>query len=233
MTPLEVLQEVVDHAVVKVLSSQVGVSGSGLDLKDSLLNGQKRNIEGSSTKIENQDILLLSLLIETVGDGSSGGLVNDTQHVESSDGTGVFGGLTLRIVEVSRNGDDGVLDLLAQVCLGNLTHLREDHGADLLGLELLGLALVLHLDDRSSAGAGGDLERPVLHIGLNAGIRELAANETLSIEDGVGGIHGSLRLGSVSNKTLGLSEGNIGRGGPVSLIVGNNFHTVVLPDAYA
>mmetsp|Transcript_12613 Transcript_12613/g.18091 ORF Transcript_12613/g.18091 Transcript_12613/m.18091 type:complete len:277 (+) Transcript_12613:1288-2118(+) len=232
MTPLEVLQEVVDHAVVKVLSSQVGISSSGLDLKDSLLNGQKRHIKSSSTKIENQDILLLALLIKTVGNGSSGGLVNDTQHIESSDGTGVLGGLTLRVVKVGRNGDNGVLDLLAQICLGNLTHLGEDHGTDLLSLELLGLTLVLNLDNRCSAGAGGDLERPVLHVSLNSGVRKLAANETLGIEDGVGSVHGSLGFGGISNKTLGLGECYIGRGCPVSLIVGDDFHTVVLPDAY-
>src|SRR5210317_796513 len=179
MTPLEVLQEVVHHAVVKVLSSQVGVSGGGLDLKDALLNSQERHIEGSTTKVENQHILLLSLLIKTVGNGSSGGLIDNTQDVETRDGSRVLGGLTLRIVEVGGNSHDSVLHLLAQICLGNLTHLGEDHGADLLGLELLGLTLVFHIDDRSAAGAGGDTEGPVLHVRLHAGIRKLTPDETL------------------------------------------------------
>mmetsp|Transcript_34683 Transcript_34683/g.46519 ORF Transcript_34683/g.46519 Transcript_34683/m.46519 type:complete len:123 (+) Transcript_34683:1048-1416(+) len=39
VTTLEVLQEVVNHAVVEILSTQVGVSSSSLDLENTLLNG--------------------------------------------------------------------------------------------------------------------------------------------------------------------------------------------------
>jgi len=44
------------------------------------------------------------------------------------------------------------------------------------------------------------------------------------------GVHGSLVLGRVSDETLRFSEGDIGRGGSVSLVVGDDFNTVVLPD---
>ena len=40
------------------------------------------------------------LLVETVSDGGGGGLVDDTQNVKTGDGTGVFGGLALGIVEI-------------------------------------------------------------------------------------------------------------------------------------
>jgi hypothetical protein len=36
---------VVDESVVEVLTTQVGVTGSGLDLEDTLLNGEERDIE--------------------------------------------------------------------------------------------------------------------------------------------------------------------------------------------
>ena len=49
-----------DEAVVKVLSSQVGVSGGGLDLKHALIDGENRDIEGSTTQIEDEDVLLAS-----------------------------------------------------------------------------------------------------------------------------------------------------------------------------
>ncbi|TVU19701.1 hypothetical protein EJB05_35868, partial [Eragrostis curvula] len=39
--PLELLDEVVHHAVVEVLTTEVSVTGSGLDLEDALLDGQQ------------------------------------------------------------------------------------------------------------------------------------------------------------------------------------------------
>ena len=36
------------------------------------------------------------------------------------------------------------------------------------------------------------LEGPVLHVGLDAAVVKLAANETLGIEDGVSGVDGNL-----------------------------------------
>ena len=53
---LEVLGEVVDHAVVEVLTTKVGVTSSGLHLEDALLNGEERHIEGSTTEIEDENV---------------------------------------------------------------------------------------------------------------------------------------------------------------------------------
>mmetsp|Transcript_542 Transcript_542/g.1283 ORF Transcript_542/g.1283 Transcript_542/m.1283 type:complete len:165 (-) Transcript_542:592-1086(-) len=78
---LEVLEKVVHHAIVEVLSSQVSVSCGGFNLEDSLLNCQERHVEGSSSEIEDEHILLLALLVEAVSDGGGGGLVDDAKHV--------------------------------------------------------------------------------------------------------------------------------------------------------
>ena len=86
----------VDESVVKVLTTQMRVTGGGLDLEDTLLDGQERDIEGSSSEVEDEDVLLTGvLLVETVGDGSGGGLVDDSENVETSDQTGVLGSLSL------------------------------------------------------------------------------------------------------------------------------------------
>ena len=50
------------------------------------------------------------------------------------------------------------------------------------------------------------------------------------VEDGVVRVHGNLVPGSIANQSLTITEGDIRGGGTVTLVVGNNFNTVILPD---
>lgn len=96
--------------------------------------------------------------------------------------------------------------------------------------ELLGLSSVLDLDN----GLGSlvnDLERPVLHVGLDLGISPLSTNQSLGVENGVVRVHGDLVLGGITNESLRVVESDIRRGGSVTLVVGNDFDSVVLPDS--
>jgi hypothetical protein len=62
---------------------------------------------------------------------------------------------------------------------------------------------------------------------------EAATDETLGIEDRVGGVHGDLVLGGIADETLRVGEGDIGGGGAVTLVVGDDLDTIVLPDGDA
>ena len=66
------------------------------------------------------------LLVEAVGERRRGRLVDDAQHFEAGDLAGVLGGLALGVVEVGRNGDDGLLDLLPEIGLRGLLHLLQE-----------------------------------------------------------------------------------------------------------
>jgi len=104
---LELGLEVLEEGVVEVLTTEMGVTGSGLDGEDLSLDGKKGDIERSSSEIEDEDVaLVLGLLVETVRNRGSGGLVDDTKDLETGNGSGVLGGETLRIVEVG--GDAGI-----------------------------------------------------------------------------------------------------------------------------
>jgi NAD-specific glutamate dehydrogenase len=178
---LELLHEVVDHAVVEVLTAQVSVAGGRLDLEDAVLDGEDGDIKSATTEIEDEHVpLALTLLVEAVGDGSSCGLVDDTEHVEAGDGARVLGGLSLTVVEVGGHGDDGIANSLAEVCLSGLLHLDEHHRAHFLREKGLQLSLVFHLQF-GLAILADDIEWPVLHVSLHCGVFKLAPNQSLGI----------------------------------------------------
>ena len=94
----------------------------------------------------------------------------------------------LAVVEVGRDSDNSVLNLMAQVGLGGLLHLGQHHRADLLRREHFLLVLVLDLELGQGAGVD-DGEGPVLHVGLHRGVRELPTDQPLRVEDGVAGVN--------------------------------------------
>jgi len=209
---LELSLEVVEQSVVKVLSTKVGVTGGGLDGEDTADNREERNIERSTSKVEDEDGALLFVLVvgrvETVRNGGGGGLVDDPENVEASNRTSVLGGETLGVVEVGRDGDDGLLDCLADLGLSSLLQLGKNHGRDLSRGELPLLAEVVDLDGGGSVLVD-DLEGEVLDVLLDLGIVETAADKTLSVEDGRVRVHGSLILGCVTNESLLGGEGDV------------------------
>lgn len=94
------LGEILDDTVVEIFTTEMSVTGGGEDLEDPVVDGEEGDIESSSTEIVNDDLRFATLLVETVGDGGSGGFVDDTEDLETGDGTGILGGLTLGVVEV-------------------------------------------------------------------------------------------------------------------------------------
>lgn len=176
-----------DKTVIEILTTQVGVTVSSLDFKDALIDGQQRHIESTATEVEDQNVALAAgLLVKSVRDGSSSGLVDNAEHFETSDGAGILGGLTLTVVEVSRDGDDSLLHCSVEVRLRDVAHLGKHHRGNLLGGKRLGLALVLHLQHRLVPSSLCDGERPVLHVILDSHVVELTTNEALGVEHTAG-----------------------------------------------
>ena len=128
-----------------LLTTQVGITGCGLHLEDTTIDGQLGDIKSSTNQVEDQNITLLVVTnlvkIIHVHDSGSGRLVDDTSNLKTGNGTSILGGLTLRVVEVGRPGDDGLANSLATVALSSLLHLNQHLGGNLLSQELLVLAL--------------------------------------------------------------------------------------------
>ena len=65
-----------------------------------IVNAEERNIKGSSSKIVDNDLRFTALFVQAVRNSGGGGLVDDTQNIQTSDGTGILGSLTLGVVKV-------------------------------------------------------------------------------------------------------------------------------------
>ena len=117
-----------------------------LDLEDTFAELEDRDVERAAAEVVDGDLLVV-LLVEPVGEGGRGRLVDDPADLEAGDPAGVLGRLALGVVEVRRDGDDRLDDLLAQVRFGVRLELLEDHRAD-LGR---GVGLVEDLDDDAVA----------------------------------------------------------------------------------
>ena len=202
---LEVLSHPVDDALVEVITAQVGITVGGQNFGNAVAHLDDGDIEGTAAQVVDHD-LLVGFLIDAVGQRSSSRLVDDTLDVQAGNGTGVLGGLTLAVIEVSRNGDDGLGDRLAQVSFGVSLQLAQDHSADLFG----GVVLAAGVDLLGSA-----------HLTLDGG-------------DGVLGVGDSLALCNLANQTLtGLGEADNRRGGAGAFSVRDNNGLATLHNSYA
>ena len=126
---LELRREPLDDPIVEVVAAEVRVAVGGLHFDHALADFEDRDVERAAAEVVDGDRLVL-LLVEAVGQRRRGRLVDDAQDVEAGDLAGVLGGLALRVVEVRRHGDDRVGDLLAEVVLGRLLQLLQNHRRD-------------------------------------------------------------------------------------------------------
>ncbi len=127
---LELACEIFDETHVEVFTAEEGVAVGRLHFEDAVADFQNRDIEGTATQVVDGDGLAV-LLVEAVGERCCRRLVDDAQHFETGDAAGILGCLALRVVEVGRNGDDGLCDLFAEIGFGGFLHLLKDHGGDL------------------------------------------------------------------------------------------------------
>ena len=164
-------------------------------------------------------------LVETVGERGRGRLVDDAQHFKAGDLAGVLGGLALGVVEIGGNGDDGLIDLLAEMGLCGLLHLLQDEGGDLRGR----IGLAVGLDPGVAVGGLDDLVGDELLVLLDHRIVVAAADQALHRKEGPLGIGHRLALGRLADEAFAvIAEGDDRRRRPHALGILDDFGVLAI-----
>ena len=116
----------------------MGVAVGGLDFDDAFAHFEDRDIEGTAAEVVDRNGFVF-LFVQTVSQRGRSRLVNDALHIQPGDFACVLGGLTLRVVEICRNGDNGFGYLLAEVVFRSFLQFLKNHCGDLRRGVLLAL----------------------------------------------------------------------------------------------
>ena len=214
----ELLDEPFDDLLVHVVTTQVRIPVGGLHLDDSFAHLQNRDVKGAASEVVDRDGFVF-FLVQSVSQGRRRRFVDDSQHFEAGDLSGILGGLPLAVVEIGRNGDDRLLNRLAQVVFGRLFHLLQHHGRDFRR----GVKLLAAVDQHAHAVIGSRRHLVRHNLQLLADLRVAPSHEPLDRIYGILGVGDGLALCHLSHQTFPvLREGHHGRRGPGPLRARNH-----------
>jgi hypothetical protein len=197
----ELADDPLDERVVPVVAAELGVAIGGEHFEDAVADFEHRDIEGAAAEVIDGDFFV-GFLVEAVGEGGGGGLVDDAEHFEAGDFTGGLGGVALGVVEIGGHGDDGLLDGFAEFGFGVGLEFAEHHGGDFLRREGFGFAGDFHLDVGVAIGGGDDLVGHAL-VGLGE-FGELAADQAFGGENRVFRVGDGLAFGGLADEALAV-----------------------------
>ena len=232
---LELVDDVVDDALVEVFAAQEGVAVGrqhfellfAVDVGDF----DDGHVERATAQVIHGDLAVaLFGLVQAEGQRGRGRFVDDALDFQAGDAAGILGGLTLGVVEVGGHGDDGLGHGFAQEVLGGLLHLAQHFGADLGGGQLL----VTHLYPGVAVVGLDDLEGHQVDVLLHLGFGELAADQALGSVNGVLGVGDGLALGGCAHQDFAVFLiGDDGGGGTGAFAVFDHAGVVTLHDGDA
>ncbi len=229
MLTFEFLSQEIDDAVVEVFATKERIAVGCLDFKHAVADFEDRHVERTATEVIDRDDAV-ALFIEAVGEGGSRRFVDDAQDVEAGDFTGVLGCLTLGVVEVSRDRDDGLVDFFAEMRLGSFFHFLQYHCRDLRR----GHFLAIDFNPCVAVVATDNRERGKFCHLLDFGVVETTAKKTLDTVEGFIGVGDSLAFCGLADEAFAvLGEGDDRRGGAHAFRVFDDFGLVAFHDGNA
>src|SRR5690606_18924756 len=122
LVAFELTYKPIDNNVVEVISTKVRITVSRFYFEYPITKFQDRNIMCSASAVENGNFKVLCFFIQTISQCGSGRFVDNSFYLKSGNFSGFFGSLTLCVIEVCRNGDNGFGYFLTKVIFSGLFH---------------------------------------------------------------------------------------------------------------
>ena len=132
----DLLTDGTKHGRSKILAPQKTVTTGGMHLKQVFEFFQNGNVERTAAQVNDDKTAFLFVFLNTVRQCCGGWLIDQSLCLESGKASGVEGGSTLMIVEISGNADDCLVNGLTEVYLGIRLELLEYQRREFLGAEL-------------------------------------------------------------------------------------------------
>ena len=121
----ELIGQIVDNTLVKVFAAEESIAVGGFYFENAVADFQNGNIKRTAAEVINGDGAV-GFFVHTVSQSRCRRFVDDTQNFQSGNFTGVFGCLTLRIVKICRNRNNGLLNFFTQIALGIFLNLLQN-----------------------------------------------------------------------------------------------------------
>lgn len=216
---LELLLELIGQAFgqgdVEVAATEVTVAGSSLDVQLTLAELDNRGSVVASTDVDEDDTAGLLIgtgqvqLGDTVAEGSGGGVVDETESIETSNVSRIDHGPTLDIGEPGGDTDGDIGDRQLELLGGDVLDLGQEHGNQLGRRELLLLAKVVNLDTGQTIDVT-EGRGVILLLNLDIGVVERAADQALERADGVLQVRCLSCLGGLADLSAAGAESDQG-----------------------
>ena len=174
------------------------VAVRGLYFDHAFADFENRDVVSAAAKVEDGDRFVL-LFVQTVGERRCRGLVHDAHHFKTGDLARVLCCLTLRVVEVRRNGDHRLFNFLSEIVFGRLLHFLKNHRRDFRRAPFFATGHDTHV-----AAGSGSLNFVGHLFDLFAHFVEAATHESFDRIDGILGVGDGLALGDLTNQAIAI-----------------------------
>ena len=183
-------QDPIGQRPVVVVAAQGRVAASGQHLKHAHAQAQDGNIKGAAAQVVN-GVDAFGRVVQAISNGSGCGLIDQAQDVQAGELRRVFGGLALRVVKISRHGDDRAIHIVVKAVFGAKAQRGQNLGAHFHRAFFTGNGA--HLDH---AGCCHQAVRQALGV---RNVSQTAPHQALNRRDGVTGVAGLLRQRVIAN----------------------------------